>query len=103
MKTTATLEETRESLYTGADDILVGLGVIPPTKHDLSDGSKFAVDAWQMDVGTGINLFITIHGEFIERASSHSRRRSLAYFISQALVKWMEYGPLIGRLYWHQQ
>lgn len=73
MKSTgATIEDIRDKLFTGADDIMVGLSIMPATRHDVSEGEKFMVDAWQMDLGSGPQLFITIHGEFVEREYSNS-------------------------------
>lgn len=66
MKTHNSLQDARDKLYTGAADILVGLSLLPPTKHLVSEGEKFVVDACQMDMGAGPQLFINIHGEFVE-------------------------------------
>jgi hypothetical protein len=66
MKTHNSLMDARDKLYTGADDIMVGLSVLPPTKHVVEEGDKFVVDAMQMDLGAGPQLFINIHGEFVE-------------------------------------
>lgn len=55
-----------DKFYTGADDIMVGLSLLPPTKHIVSEGEKFVMDAMQMDLGAGPQLFINIHGEFVE-------------------------------------
>ncbi|KAG8815958.1 nuclear mRNA export, poly(A)+RNA binding protein [Serendipita sp. 399] len=66
MKTHGSLKDARDRLFTGADDIIVGLGLLPATKHIVAEGKKFVVDAMQMDLGAGPQLFITIHGEFVE-------------------------------------
>ncbi|KAG8779149.1 nuclear mRNA export, poly(A)+RNA binding protein [Serendipita sp. 397] len=66
MKTHGSLQDARDRLFTGADDILVGLGLLPTTKHIVAEGEKFVVDTVQMDLGAGPQLFITIHGEFVE-------------------------------------
>lgn len=69
MKTHHSLQDARDKLYTGADDILVGLSSLPSTKHVVTEGEKFIVDALQMDIGAGPQLFINIHGEFTEGKS----------------------------------
>jgi hypothetical protein len=66
MKTHNSLQDARDKLYTGTDDIMVGLSLLPSTKHVVSEGEKFIVDASQMDLGAGPQLFINIHGEFVE-------------------------------------
>lgn len=66
MKTHHSLQDARDKIYTGADDIIVGLSLLPSTKHMVTEGEKFVVDALQMDIGAGPQLFISIHGEFTE-------------------------------------
>lgn len=76
MKTHNSLLDTRDKLYTSADDIMVALSVLPPTKHVVSEGDKFVVDAMQMDLGAGPQLFINIHGEFVEEPGNVDGIRS---------------------------
>ncbi|PVF97236.1 NTF2-like protein [Serendipita vermifera] len=76
MKTHNSLQDARDKLYTGADDIMVGLSLLPSTKHVVTEGEKFIVDASQMDLGAGPQLFINIHGEFVEEPGNIDGIRS---------------------------
>ncbi|CCA67045.1 related to mRNA export factor mex67 [Serendipita indica DSM 11827] len=76
MKTHNSLQDARDKLYTGADDIVVGLSTLPTTKHIVTEGEKFVLDVMQLDVGAGPQLLVTVHGEFVEEPGTIDGIRS---------------------------
>lgn len=62
------VEKTLESLHTGPAKIIAAQSALPETKHDVSAGEKFIVDAFPVPHGQGNALLLTLHGEFMEGA-----------------------------------
>ncbi|KAI8602660.1 hypothetical protein EDD21DRAFT_371221 [Dissophora ornata] len=62
------LDQRTKRMYYGSNDIIhQGLMKLPETKHDLSDASKFCIDAWQTgQLLPAVCIYINIHGEFEE-------------------------------------
>jgi nuclear RNA export factor len=56
------------SLHVGAEEAVKSMMNLPKTIHDVAGApEKFCVDAWPVGQGEGMNLFISLHGQFIER------------------------------------
>ncbi|RUS13834.1 hypothetical protein BC938DRAFT_477654 [Jimgerdemannia flammicorona] len=66
-----------QTIHRGNQAILSVLTQLPLTAHDLNKPERFCIDGWQMNgfeaaavagqaEGSGIVLFLTMHGEFLE-------------------------------------
>lgn len=56
------------SLHLGAEAAMKSMMGLPKTTHDVAGApEKFCVDAWPVGQGEAMNLFISVHGQFIER------------------------------------
>ncbi len=60
------VDRTVEILHVGLAKILTAQAGLPETKHDVSAGQKFVVDAFPVPHGQGNALLLTLHGEFME-------------------------------------
>ncbi|KAG0040927.1 nuclear mRNA export, poly(A)+RNA binding protein [Podila clonocystis] len=60
------LGDRTKRLHVGNQDIVKeGLMPLPETKHDLTDASKFSVDAWQTgSLLPAVCIYIMVHGEY---------------------------------------
>ncbi|KAF9391186.1 nuclear mRNA export, poly(A)+RNA binding protein [Podila verticillata] len=60
------LSDRTKRLHVGNQDIVKeGLMPLPGTKHDLTDASKFSVDAWQTgSLLPAVCIYIMVHGEY---------------------------------------
>ncbi|KAF8935066.1 nuclear mRNA export, poly(A)+RNA binding protein [Haplosporangium bisporale] len=60
------LSDRTKRLHVGNQDIVKeGLLPLPETKHDLTDASKFSVDAWQTgSLLPAVCIYIMVHGEY---------------------------------------
>ncbi|GJJ75524.1 nuclear RNA export factor [Entomortierella parvispora] len=82
---TSDLVQRTAALSVGSRSIVhQGLSRFPSTIHDLSDGSKFCVDAWQTGgLLATVCLYVMVHGEFEEISSNYpapsSRGRRSGY------------------------
>lgn len=83
------------SLHHGSDAIVAFLQRLPPTKHPLTDATRFVVDAWllpNVDVRAQTSaterpdalLFISVHGEFTELPSQGVRSFDRAFIVAPA-------------------
>ncbi|KAF9425368.1 nuclear mRNA export, poly(A)+RNA binding protein [Podila epigama] len=65
------LGERTKRLHVGNVAIVKdGLMSFPETKHDLSDASKFCIDAWQTgNLLPAVCIYIMVHGEYQQAAS----------------------------------
>jgi nuclear RNA export factor len=55
------------TLQVGVEDTIKAILKLPGTTHEVqSKGDRFCLDAWPVTTGESTNLFITIHGEFLE-------------------------------------
>lgn len=62
------VDKMLKSLHVGAEDAIKSMMNLPKTVHNVADApEKFCVDAWPVGQGEGMNLFISVHGQFIER------------------------------------
>lgn len=62
------VDKMLNSLHVGAEEAVKSMMCLPKTVHDVAgEPEKFCVDAWPVGQGTGMNLFISVHGQFIER------------------------------------
>ncbi|KAI7819597.1 hypothetical protein BC939DRAFT_459703 [Gamsiella multidivaricata] len=72
-------QRTKRLLYGSKDIIEQGLKMLPETKHDISDASKFVIDAWQTgELLPAPCIYINMHGEFEE--VHHGRQGVLKSF-----------------------
>ncbi|KAF9915782.1 nuclear mRNA export, poly(A)+RNA binding protein, partial [Modicella reniformis] len=70
---------TKRLHYGNKDIVREGLMKIPATKHDLSDASKFCIDAWQTGgLLPAVCIYISMHGAFEEL--HHGRKGLLKSF-----------------------
>ena len=61
------LERTINSLHIGPEDIIKTLNSLPATRHEVGGSpEKFCIDAWPIQQGDRMLLFVTVHGEFVE-------------------------------------
>lgn len=59
-----------KTLHVGGEEAVKAMVDLPSTKHDVAGSpEKFCIDAWPVSHGDGTALFITLHGQFIERTS----------------------------------
>ncbi|KAK3829016.1 MAG: hypothetical protein J3Q66DRAFT_275631 [Benniella sp.] len=74
------LEQRTKRLHYGNKDIIQeGLMKLPETKHDLSDATKFCIDAWQTGgLLPAVCIYISMHGAFEE--VHHGRQGVLKSF-----------------------
>jgi nuclear RNA export factor len=65
------LEKVSNSIHIGRDAAIAAMQMLPKTIHDLTSApEKFNIDAWPVNEDNGrITLFLSIHGQFAERAS----------------------------------
>lgn len=62
------VDKMLNSLHVGAEEAIKSMMNLPKTVHDVAGApEKFCVDAWPVGQGEGMNLFISVHGQFIER------------------------------------
>lgn len=55
------------SLHIGNMEVLKAIMSLPETVHDVAGApDKFCIDAWPVGAGHTMNLFISIHGQFVE-------------------------------------
>lgn len=63
------VDKMLNSLHVGAEEAVKSMMNLPKTIHDVAGApDKFCVDAWPVGQGEGMNLFISVHGQFVERA-----------------------------------
>lgn len=56
------------TLHVGAAEALKSMMALPRTQHDVAGApEKFCVDAWPVGQGEAMQLFISVHGQFVER------------------------------------
>ena len=56
------------TLHIGAEEAINSMMKLPKTQHDVAGApEKFCVDAWPVGQGDGMQLFISVHGQFAER------------------------------------
>lgn len=59
-----------KSLHVGAEEAIKSMMGLPNTLHDVAGApDQFCVDAWPVGAGEAMNLFISVHGQFVERWS----------------------------------
>lgn len=70
------------SLHIGNSEALKAITSLPATVHDVAGApEKFCVDAWPVGAGQTMTLFISVHGQFVER-------KSIQNFINSMLIEW---------------
>ena len=58
------------SLHVGAEEAVKSMMSLPNTLHDVGGApDQFCVDAWPVGSGDAMTLFISVHGQFVERRS----------------------------------
>jgi nuclear RNA export factor len=61
------VDKMLNSLHVGAEEAMKSMMSLPKTVHDVAGApEKFCVDAWPVGQGESMNLFISVHGQFIE-------------------------------------
>jgi nuclear RNA export factor len=61
------VDKMLNSLHVGAEEAMKSMMNLPKTLHDVAGTpEKFCVDAWPVGQGESMNLFISVHGQFIE-------------------------------------
>jgi hypothetical protein len=60
------LKKRAVTIRFGYGEILPLISLLPKTRHDLQDMSKFIVDAYQRTAEGAVYVVISIHGEFVE-------------------------------------
>jgi nuclear RNA export factor len=61
------VDKMLNSLHVGAEEAIKSMTNLPKTLHDVAGApEKFCVDAWPVGQGESMNLFISVHGQFIE-------------------------------------
>ena len=69
-------EQMMRTLHVDQEAAVKAMTALPGTKHDIGGSpEKFVVDAFPVSHGEGQALFVTIHGQFTERAYSWVRVR----------------------------
>jgi len=73
------------SLHVGAEEAVKSMMNLPKTVHDVAGApEKFCVDAWPVGQGEGMNLFISVHGQFIEQPSQGIRSFDRSFVLAPA-------------------
>ncbi|KAG0335187.1 nuclear mRNA export, poly(A)+RNA binding protein [Podila humilis] len=75
------LSDRTTRLQVGNKDIVrEGLIPLPKTTHDLSDPSKFCIDAWQTGgLLPAVCIYIMVHGEFAQGRSPNGREYTKSF------------------------
>jgi nuclear RNA export factor len=61
------LDKQVTTLHVGAENTVKALVTLPGTRHQVQgNAERFCLDAWPVSTSGGTNLFITVHGEFVE-------------------------------------
>lgn len=64
-------EKLIKTLHVGPEAAIQAMVNLPSTRHDVAGSpEKFSVDAWPTPHGDSTALFMTLHGQFIERTST---------------------------------
>lgn len=67
-------DRTIKSLHIGGDAAVKAMTALPGTSHDIGGPpEKFCVDSFPVVHGQGMGLLVTIHGEFTEGLSFHTK------------------------------
>ncbi|KII89808.1 hypothetical protein PLICRDRAFT_39982 [Plicaturopsis crispa FD-325 SS-3] len=74
-----------QSLHVGTDEVIKAMVALPRTIHDVAGApEKFCVDAWPVGVGESMNLFISVHGQFMEEPSRGIRSFDRSFVLAPA-------------------
>jgi nuclear RNA export factor len=80
------LDKMVKSLHVGAEAIIDSMRALPVTRHDVMGAADlFVVDAFPVVQGTGMGLFVTLHGQFIEEPMQGVRSFDRAFILAPAL------------------
>ncbi len=89
------IESATKTLHSSVDEILKAFQTLPKTTHDLQEaGTKFLVDAWlvensvssEISPPSGAILYVTVHGQFVERESPASSDLEILTLITVCTV-----------------
>lgn len=62
------MDKLTTTLHIGAEEVMKSMMMLPKTQHDVAGApEKFCVDAWPVGQGEAMQLFISVHGQFVER------------------------------------
>ena len=62
------MDKMVNSLHVGAEEAVKSMMSLPNTLHDVGGApDQFCVDAWPVGSGEAMTLFISVHGQFVER------------------------------------
>jgi len=79
------VDKMAKTLHVGAEEVLKAMVQLPSTKHDvMGSPEKFCVDAWPVTQGNAANLFITLHGQFVELPAEGVRSFDRSFILAPA-------------------
>lgn len=80
------VDKMLNSLHVGAEEAMKSMANLPKTVHDVAGApEKFCVDAWPVGQGESMNLFISVHGQFIEYPAQGIRSFDRSFILAPAL------------------
>ncbi|KZP13583.1 NTF2-like protein [Athelia psychrophila] len=73
------------TLHVGAVEALKSMMALPRTQHDVAGApEKFCVDAWPVGQGEAMQLFISVHGQFVELPTQGIRSFDRSFVLAPA-------------------
>jgi len=73
------------TLHVGAVEALKSMMALPRTQHDVAGApEKFCVDAWPVGQGDAMQLFISVHGQFVELPTQGIRSFDRSFVLAPA-------------------
>ncbi|CCL98168.1 uncharacterized protein FIBRA_00162 [Fibroporia radiculosa] len=79
------IEKMTKTLHVGHEAAVRAMADLPSTKHDVAGApDKFCIDAWPIQQGDSAQLFITVHGQFIEEPSQGVRSFDRSFILAPA-------------------
>ncbi|PCH42285.1 NTF2-like protein [Wolfiporia cocos MD-104 SS10] len=79
------LDGLTKTLHVGREAAVKAMADLPNTKHDIAGSAeKFCVDAWPVQQGDATQLFVTVHGQFVEEPSQGIRSFDRSFILAPA-------------------
>ncbi|KAI0072752.1 NTF2-like protein [Panus rudis PR-1116 ss-1] len=79
------VDKAAKTLHVGAEEVIKAMADLPSTRHEVTGApEKFCIDAWPVQHGDTMNLFVTLHGQFTELPSEGIRSFDRSFILAPA-------------------